>query len=280
MINESAAVSEEAPIRGEWITDGMAAVQSVSPKDTWGEYADSLLGFCMPPKMFNLSRLVIIMDTYGKDRIKGMIQKRRGHAGRKAVITEKGQSMPNGKDWNPFLQSGENKTELINFLANHYMSDSLRSKLDIPLVFTESNNTWMITAEDVLLIEKCNRHEADTRVVQHASLSERPVVIDATDTDIFILLVYAFSKVTPTEKWYMKIDKEWYLQSLWEGNVWCLASLSQCDRMWHNLISIQSRKSEAIQEIGDTEQVYLGVFGWNSSELTSTTQKHAYLHAQ
>ena len=116
--------------------------------------------------------------------------------------------MPKGKDWNTFLQSGENKKELINFLANHYMSDSFRSKLDVSLVFTESNNTWIITAEDVLLIEKCNHHEADTRVVRHASLSERHVVIVATDTDIFVLLVYAFSKVIPTEKWYMKIDKD------------------------------------------------------------------------
>jgi len=33
-------VSEEAPIRAEWVIDGMAAVQSVSPKTTCGEYGD------------------------------------------------------------------------------------------------------------------------------------------------------------------------------------------------------------------------------------------------
>ncbi|MPD04419.1 hypothetical protein E2C01_100105 [Portunus trituberculatus] len=118
--------------------------------------------------------------------------------------------MPKGKDWNIFLQSGDNKTELIKFLANHYKSDSFRSKLDIPLVFTESNNTWMITSQEVLL-EQCNHHEADTRVVRHASLSERPVVVVATDTDIFALHIYAFSKVAPAEKWYMKINKESYV---------------------------------------------------------------------
>lgn len=211
MITEAAVVGEEAPIRAEWIIDGMAAVQSVSPKDTWGEYADSLFRFCLPPKMFNPSRLVIIMDTYGKNRIKSMTQKRRGHAGRKVIITEKGQTMPKSKDWNTFLQSGENKTELIKFLANHYRSDSFRSKLDIPLIFTESNNTWMITSKNVFLIERCNHHEADTRVVRHASLSDKPVVVVATDTDIFVLLVYAFNQVASTEKWYMQIDRERYV---------------------------------------------------------------------
>ena len=59
---------------------------------------------------------------------------------------EKGQPMPKGKDWNASQHCGKNKAELINFLANHYISASFRSKLDIPLVFTESNNTYMITA--------------------------------------------------------------------------------------------------------------------------------------
>jgi hypothetical protein len=36
-------------------------------------------------------------------------------------------------------------------------------------------------------------------------------VVVAADTDIFVLLVYAFSKVDPAEKWYMKIDKERYV---------------------------------------------------------------------
>ena len=151
------------------------------------------------------------MDTYGVSRIKGLTQKRRGHAGRKVKITGKGQSMPQGRDWNTFLNSGENKTELIYFLANYYKCDSVRSSFDTPLVFTESNNAWLITSEDVLLLEQCNHHEADTRVVRHASLSERPVVVVAADTDIFVLLVYAFSKVDPAEKWYMKIDKERYV---------------------------------------------------------------------
>jgi hypothetical protein len=100
--------------------------------------------------MLNPAKLVIVMDTYGAATIKGLTQKRRGHAGRKVLITEKGQSMPQGKDWNTCLHSGEKKTELINFLANYYNSDSVRSRLDIPLVFTESNNAWLITSEDAL----------------------------------------------------------------------------------------------------------------------------------
>ena len=56
----------------------------------------------------------------------------------------------------------------------------------------------------VLPLEQCNHLEADTRVVRHATLSDRPVMVVAADTDVFVLFLYAFSKVDPAEKWYTK----------------------------------------------------------------------------
>lgn len=84
----------------------------------------------------------------------------------------------------------------------------------------------MITPENVLLSEQCNHHEAATRVVRYASLSEEPFVAVAIDTDIFILLVYAFSKVTNAEILYMKIDKELYVNM---GNICRAYGKEVCD---------------------------------------------------
>ena len=55
-------------------------------------------------------------------------------------------------------------------------------------------------------IESCNHHEADTRLVLHASQSKYPVIIRATDTDVLILLSYAYSVCKPSKDWLMKID--------------------------------------------------------------------------
>ena len=43
---------------------------------------------------------------------------------------------------------------------------------------------------------------------------------------------------------------------------------------------IQSRKGEGIQDISGSEQVQFATFIWSSSDVTSTTWKHAYLHAE
>jgi len=92
----------------------------------------------------------------------------------------------------------------------------------------------MITFEEVHLLKQRSHHEADTRVVRHVSLSERPVVVDAMDTDIFVLLVYAFSKVAPANKWYKKIDKERYVDL---GDVCRTYGKEVCDVMpaYHSL---------------------------------------------
>ena len=86
----------------------------------------------------------------------------------------------------------------------------------------------------ITLLETCNHHEVDTRIVRHVSLSDKPVVIVAADTDIFVLLIYAFHKSHPSEKLFMKIKKNkylepgyrWHLQGLWRGDLWRIAWLS------------------------------------------------------
>ena len=43
------------------------------------------------------------------------------------------------------------------------------------------------------MLDSCNHHEADTRLILHASKSTDPVIVRATDTDVFVLLTDAYS---------------------------------------------------------------------------------------
>ena len=46
----------------------------------------------------------------------------------------------------------------------------------------------------------------DTRIILHALQENTKVVVVLKDTDVLILLVYAYAKYKPTKEWYMKID--------------------------------------------------------------------------
>ena len=104
----------------------------------------------------------IRMDTYGENRIKEMSQKSRGSDSKYIRITGKQQKMTAFKDWGYSLCNGENKTNLISFLANYYKKSEIPEKLNIPLIITERINTWKIENEIYVIMMKPN-----TGVVLH-----------------------------------------------------------------------------------------------------------------
>ena len=64
-------------------------------------------------------------------------------------------------------------------------------------------------------MSRCNHEEADTRLVLHAAMTDSPAVIIVKDTDVLILLIYAMSKLL-TQRWYMKIDHEKYVNETYQ----------------------------------------------------------------
>ena len=54
----------------DWFIDGMAAVNSIVSKDTWKEYADEFLKYCMPKDSSRVNSLSIIFDSYKQNSIK------------------------------------------------------------------------------------------------------------------------------------------------------------------------------------------------------------------
>ena len=56
------------------------------------------------------------------------------------------------------------------------------------------------------IVPKSSHEEADMWIILHALQEDTKVVLASKDTDVLILLVYAYSKYKPTKERYMKID--------------------------------------------------------------------------
>ncbi len=57
----------------------------------------------------------------------------------------------------------------------------------------------------------CNHEDTDKRLVLHACLINTNVVVVAKDTDVFVLMVYAYCIEKPSKKWFLKIGHEKYV---------------------------------------------------------------------
>ena len=56
----------------------------------------------------------------------------------------------------------------------------------------------------------CNHEEADTRMVLHASLDDVDCVLCSKDTDVLLLLAFAYNKKSPSKHWFLKYETEKY----------------------------------------------------------------------
>ena len=158
---------------------------------------------------------------------------------------------------------------LYTFTSNLFCT-YYRSKLGIPLIITETCNTWLVSPEDVTLLETCNHQNCQTCVTVWQTNS------DCCSRYRYICLADLCLPQKPSIWEVVHEDREkqipgyrWHLQDLWRGDLWRVAWLSQCYRVWHYFISIQDWKSETTQENDNSRQVQpLGLVGhlgtrWN-----------------
>ena len=130
-------------------------------------------------------------------------------SGRRIFIPNEGQAIPqNANDWNHFLDNGENKTKLINFLLRYVSTQKVRSRFKVKLLFTESTNTREITPSGINMLFTSSHHKADTRIALHTSRSIKSVIMTA---DNLVLLTHSYPQVTMKSNGQWKLIQEYLL---------------------------------------------------------------------
>ena len=210
LITESNSVSEEPPKNCSWFIDGLAAVRSLQPKRTYREWLRNFLQFTKPPKDSEAIQVGLVNDTYKADSIKGGTRKERGESGLKVKIDGFDQHMLQGSKWQEFLNSGQNKEELIQLIVKYMETGEGMSQLEHPYIVTAGDATFSVRDHSICMLYTCNHEEADTRLVLHALLADSDVVVVAKDTDVLILLIWAYEQSSVGKKWYMKYDHNKY----------------------------------------------------------------------
>ena len=183
------------PSNSACIIDGMAIVQKVMANSTnasFGEASKSIFSAVLREGRAN-HRIDVVFDIYKDNSIKYAERVRRGSES--AMSFGKIASGHRLKQWKIFLQSGNNKTQLIDFLVDNWSNDqSLREKLERKELFlTHGEQCLKVTKDSISDVQDLHssQEEADTRILLHAEHCGRSglaaAVIISPDTDVFIL---------------------------------------------------------------------------------------------
>ena len=188
----------------------MATVRSLKPKEKYSEWIKSFITFTTPTKIADARSLGIINDTYKECSIKSGTRQNRGSAGQRVQLEGFKQHMLQGEKWKEFLHSGENKNALINLISNFLESEEGRNHLNLPTVVTSGERTIKIQDGQVIEMFNCNHEEADTRLILHSVLLEGDVIVVAKDTDVLIVMIWAYHALEIRYQWFMKYDHDKY----------------------------------------------------------------------
>ena len=138
------------------------------------------------------------------------------------------------------LTVNENKTDLIHCFAEYLKVKSLAYfDLNIPITITEGENTIRIDHTGWSYLDICNHEEADSRIPLHAAASNTDCMVVSKDTDVFLLLIYAFYKCKSQKTWYMKYDNDKYVDI---GKVFVYLGINMTENLlkFHSLTGCDS----------------------------------------
>ena len=117
-----------------------------------------------------------------------------------------GQQIPKAMMWQEFLRNGENKEQLIKLIKEFVFSEKGKRLVMKPFIITAGNKNYKLLKSGMVLEEECNHEEADTRLIYLALKEDKDVVVVSKDTDVLILLVWAYAKYDIKRKWYLKYE--------------------------------------------------------------------------
>ena len=151
--------------------------------------------------------LGFIKDTYKVDSIKNMTKQERGTSFTKFNITGFEQNMPQGDTWQEYLNDNGYKDQLIEMIKQYVLK--LASGIlprSIPFIITSRENDYFISPAGNKVMNVCNHKGADTCLVLHASKVDSDLAVVCKDTDVIILMIWAYSKLNIINHWYFKYD--------------------------------------------------------------------------
>ena len=130
-------------------------------------------------------------DDYRPDSLKAQTREMRGKGIRRRV--EANNAVP--KNWAEFLRINENKTELFAFLSREIVTMSTDKQvictLDRDVIYRQPMHNAGLAP--------CSREQADSRMmvhVAHAANTYNNILIRTVDSDVVVLAVYAFARLT------------------------------------------------------------------------------------
>ena len=184
----------------------MAFISCLKPKKTYKEWISALIRFIFPDSSITMKLFAFINDTYKADSMKNITRQERGTSSTKFNIPGSEQNMLQGDTWQELLNDNEYKDQLIKSIDALEFGSGILPR-SILFIITSREKDYFVSPAGNKVVSVFDHEEADSRLVLLASKVDSDIVVVCKDTDVLILMIWAYSKLNITNNWYFKYDR-------------------------------------------------------------------------
>ncbi|XP_076078833.1 uncharacterized protein LOC143048849 [Mytilus galloprovincialis] len=201
-LEKMCVIVTEIPDVDAIILDGAVIVNILKPRfcKTFEDYSKQVFLPHINNYLKSCSRIDVIWDEYRQDNLKALTRGKRGKGIRRRVQADS--TIPG--NWESFLRTDDNKTELFAYLAEQLLT--LTPSVQTTVVSTKGSEVVCNKPDkNNGNLSPCNHEEADTRILLHVADAVKSgmqkIMIRTVDTDVVVIAVSAVHKLNITSLW-------------------------------------------------------------------------------
>ena len=118
--------------------------------------------------------------------------------------------MLSNEEWLAFFHNIKNKQHFLNLLVTYLSADDF-VKLNLFSTLANNENKIFKISSSVKKVFECNHEEHNTRIIFQALQQMADVVVCLKDTDVLVLLVFAYALTEINGMQVMKIESRKYI---------------------------------------------------------------------
>ena len=99
----------------------------------------------------------------------------------------------------------KNEQHLLSLFVTYICADDFVQSSPLSILVNNEDETFKISSS-VTKVFECSHEEANTVMIFHTLQQKTNVVVCSKDTDVLVLMVFAYALNKINEKWKMKID--------------------------------------------------------------------------
>ena len=100
--------------------------------------------------------------------------------------------MLSNKEWLAFFRNIKNKQDLLNLFVTYFCADDFVKSSLLPTLGNNVNEILKISSS-VTKIFECSHEESDSKIIFYALQQKTDVVVCLKDTNVLVLLVFAYA---------------------------------------------------------------------------------------